>query len=351
MNFVAQPIRLANIQALRGLAVLMVVLSHLQNIEHKYAGDQLLGNVFSVGFSGVDLFFAISGFVMVYVAWGAPKGARSAASFIFARASRIYPLYWFISALVLMIWFSRPDLVFASNAEFSLIKSFFLWPAHVQPLLAVGWTLVHEMYFYLVFAAIILLPPRFRFWALVLWGALVLAGFLTDVAIHGPVLKLLSHPLGFEFLGGALAALALKRFGARGWLLALWVGVVFFIAACFVSLHFGLVFWETWPRAASFAFPVSLIVYGAAGAEQAGKVFSQALVWLGDQSYALYLSHILTLSVGGRLWGLFAADGVLDNVFMLPFILGLALFTGEVLHRLVEMPLLVWARRWRRRFF
>ncbi len=343
--------RLGNIQALRGMAVMAVVLSHLMSVERKYAGDRLLSDGFTVGFSGVDLFFAISGFVMVYVAWKSPVGPRTALSFLFARVGRIYPLYWLVSAVVLVFWLLRPDLVFSSNTEFSLLRSMTLWPDHNLPLLAVGWTLIHEMYFYLMFALLLLLAPRFRLWALWGWGAFVLIGFLGGVGGTGAVLQLVFHPLGFEFLGGALAALAYQRFDGRGWLWALGTGGVLFVLACALSLQLGTGFWETWPRAASFTPAVSLIVYGAVGAERAGKVLNRVLVWLGNQSYALYLSHVLSLSAAGRLWSYFAKDGFLDNMVMLPVALMIAVVAAEILHRVVEIPLLNAVKRLRRRLF
>ncbi|NOX83770.1 MAG: acyltransferase [Alphaproteobacteria bacterium] len=351
MTTAPQPLRLDNIQALRGAAVLAVVLSHLMTIERKYAGDRLLGDFLSIGFSGVDLFFAISGFVMVYVAWNKPGGLRSAASFLFARGARIYPLYWLVSLAVLSVWMLRPELVFASNANVSIMRSFALWPAQSLPLLAVGWTLIHEMYFYLIFTVLVFSPPRFRLWGLMAWGALVLAAFLAGAGAHGPVLRVLSHPLSFEFLGGALAALALRRFAGQYWRWSLLAGFALFVAACLVSLRTGLAFWESWPRAASFTPAVSLIVYGAAGAERAGKIFSRVLVWVGDQSYALYLTHVLSLSVAGRIWAMFAQDGPLDNIVMLSLLLAIALLAGEATHRLIETPLLHSTKHLRRRLF
>ncbi len=351
MTTAPQPLRLENIQALRGIAVLAVVLSHLMTVERKYAGDRLLGDFFNVGFSGVDLFFAISGFVMVYVAWNKPSGLRSATSFLFARGARIYPLYWLVSLAVLSVWILRPEFVFVSNANVSLVRSFALWPAQSYPLLAVGWTLIHEMYFYLIFAVLVFSPPHIRLWGLMAWGAFVLAAFFAGAGAHGPVLRVLSHPLSFEFLGGALTALALHRFTGRYWLLALLTGLVLFVAACFFSLQLGPVFWESWPRAASFTPAVSLIVYGAAGAECAGKTFSRALVWVGDQSYALYLTHVLSLSAAGRIWALAAQEGPLDNIVMLPLLIGIALIAAEATHQLIETPLLHFAKRLRRRLF
>jgi peptidoglycan/LPS O-acetylase OafA/YrhL len=346
-----QHLRLGNIQGLRGLAVLAVVLSHLMSVEHKYAGDRLLGDAFSIGLSGVDLFFAISGFVMVYVAWQSPKGLHTSLSFLFARIGRIYPLYWLVSLAVLIVWLWRPDLVFASNEDVSLWHSFALLPYKYPPLLAVGWTLIHEMYFYLVFAALLLLPSRFRAWGLSAWAVLVLWGLVMQIGLHSPVLRLLSNPLSFEFLGGALAAFAVSRFSGKGWQGTLLLGFVLFIAACLLSLHIGLEFWDNWPRAASFTPAISLIVYGAVGAEQKGRIFSRFFIWLGDQSYALYLTHVLSLSAAGRLWHLVAQEGPWDNLIMLPVLMALALFVGDVVHRYVEQPLLVLFKKWRKKLF
>ena len=346
-----QHLRLGNIQALRGLAVLAVVLSHLMSVERKYAGDRLLGDVFSIGLSGVDLFFAISGFVMVYVAWQAPKGWHTSLSFLFARIGRIYPLYWLVSLAVLGVWLWHPDLVFASNTKVSIWRSFALLPYKYLPLLAVGWTLVHEMYFYLIFAALLLLPTRFRAWGLLVWGAMVLLAAVMQIGLHSPVLRLLSNPLSFEFLGGALAALAMRRFSGKGWQGALLLGCIFFIATCLLSLRMGMVFWGNWPRAVCFTPAVSLLVYGAVGAEQAGKHFSRFLVWLGDQSYALYLTHVLSLSAAGRLWYLVAQEGPWDNLIMLPLLLVVALFVGDVVHHYVEQPLLHRTKAWRKTLF
>ena len=106
--------RLGNIQSLRGLAALMVVFSYLLVMEGKYAAHGLLGAWAHLGLAGVDIFFAISGFIMVYVAMRMGQGPKAWAEFLFARITRIYPLYWLISFAVLMVFLLRPDLVFSS---------------------------------------------------------------------------------------------------------------------------------------------------------------------------------------------------------------------------------------------
>lgn len=66
-------------------------------IEQKYGGTQtILPDFFNFGMFGVDLFFVISGFVMIAVTRGKFQNLKQATRFIYHRASRIYPAYWFL---------------------------------------------------------------------------------------------------------------------------------------------------------------------------------------------------------------------------------------------------------------
>ena len=150
------PVRLVNIQALRGLAALMVVITHLPTMETKHAGDALLSQSVMLGISGVDLFFVISGFIMVYVTWQSQNSLRNAGEFLFARATRIYPIYWIVALALLAVGLVKPGLFSFDPEQTSIVKSLALWPQDGFPMLKVAWTLIHEMYFYLVFALIIL---------------------------------------------------------------------------------------------------------------------------------------------------------------------------------------------------
>jgi peptidoglycan/LPS O-acetylase OafA/YrhL len=94
--------RIQNIQALRGGAVLMVVLFHLAGMEKEFGGgERLLPRLAGSGRAGVDLFFVVSGFIMVTVTAGAGRGLRSAGDFLYHRATRIYPVYWFYTAVLI----------------------------------------------------------------------------------------------------------------------------------------------------------------------------------------------------------------------------------------------------------
>jgi peptidoglycan/LPS O-acetylase OafA/YrhL len=85
--------KVENIQALRGIAILMVMFYHIDTYEKFMFHRAVLSPVFSRGFTGVDLFFVISGFVMLTITKGRSEGMGRALTFLMRRVTRIYPLY------------------------------------------------------------------------------------------------------------------------------------------------------------------------------------------------------------------------------------------------------------------
>ena len=89
--------------------------------------------------------------------------------FVWKRAARIYPLWWACMAVITILWLLRPDLVYANSSNnVNLLKDFFLIYDGRSPLLEVGWTLIHELYFYMIVAFLLLLWNRIWFRVLVI---------------------------------------------------------------------------------------------------------------------------------------------------------------------------------------
>jgi len=297
-----------NIQALRAIAANGVLISHLFIVEQKYShGSAVLSANAHLGVFGVDLFFVISGFIMATIA-----GNASWRKFLSDRAMRILPPYWFYTSLVLIVYFYAPAYV---NSSFehppSLWRSYLLIPDRVGPLLAVGWTLMHEMYFYLCFAFIIfwsrLFRPNVTFW-LALWAAAVVC--LNIVAqlyeIRDPVVMVIMHPLTFEFIFGAVVAIVIRRAGAPFASYALVTGVTVLIITLSLSGNvLSSIDARNWARVFLVGAPCALIVYGVVGIEvKSGVTVPHWLVALGNASYSTYLSHVLVLSAIGRAFAL-----------------------------------------------
>jgi exopolysaccharide production protein ExoZ len=338
-----------NIQGLRGIAVLFVILFHLQGIERKYSTDWALPDLLQLGAIGVDVFFLISGFIMMTVTRPLLPGKRSAFDFILHRCIRIYPLYWLVSALILAGILLKPDAVKnIPSSDFYLLQSFLLLPQTDLPLLSLGWTLIHEIYFYCVFGILLLLPAKTRIPALALWSALSIALWqILQPEQTQPWLYVLCNPLTLEFTTGCFIAALLQRKQAIHPLLILFAG----IAATLVSWYFWASgSYREFPvgsdRVIYFLVPCALILAGSVAMDYQGISFHRWLKKTGDASYSLYLTHILIMSVGGRLWQLFRDQSSLaDNMMWLSALFAVTLTGGMLCHQWIEKPLIRYLRQ------
>ena len=111
--------KLYSIQALRGIAALAVFLCHVMAIEEAHSERaHKLTDLWINGAHGVDLFFVISGFIMVWVAGDLRRGLGQAGDFLFSRATRIYPLWWlFAIAMVIFFWTMKGTLYDAPRVD------------------------------------------------------------------------------------------------------------------------------------------------------------------------------------------------------------------------------------------
>jgi len=341
--------KIQNVQALRGVAVLLVLVRHLYVMERNYGGGEMwLPAILKVGDAGVDLFFVISGFVMVWISRGRFQRSGEFWAFLYRRATRIFPLYWLFSLLVLAVFLVSPAWVPAmQKGQVHLLASFLLLPQLVLPLLGPGWTLDHEAYFYFVFALALLLPERRLSLFLLLWGLAVAVGsnlyFRQAALLDNAAIKMITNPLTIEFVGGALVALAIRRGWRHGdWLCLIGGGLLlplshFFFDPLDVE---GLRFF-------CFGLPAVLIVYGAVSLESRARVqFPRWLQSVGDASFSIYLSHILVIEFVGRIWRGLGMPGLWGHVAALWVMTVAALGFGFAVYWWVEQPLLRVCHRW-----
>jgi exopolysaccharide production protein ExoZ len=346
--------KLQNIQALRGIAVLSVVLFHLVTIEHKYGGTEtILPFFFNFGLFGVDLFFVISGFVMVAITRGKFQDIKQALLFLYHRASRIYPAYWIYSLFVLCVFLIKPSLVNSSQgSQVDILSSFLLLPSETLPLVMVGWTLIHEMYFYLTFFLVMLLiKERHLPFVILLWGIVII--FLNVfLELTSPFSRLVSHPLTIEFISGCFLAIIFFRENNR---LLETRSLLILTSICLIVSVYGYCLYhqitgqidpQGWWRILIFGIPAILLVFSFVNAERNGNILHSSLVKIGDASYSIYLSHILTLSAAGRLWSMYySSNAAYDKIIMIPLFLVLTIIVGIASYHFIEMPLLRYSRR------
>ncbi|MEM6555583.1 MAG: acyltransferase [Pseudomonadota bacterium] len=358
--------QLKSIQALRALAALAVMLAHLYGVENKHTGGTpILSDAMLSGVSGVDLFFVISGFIMVWIAGDLEPGLRTSGKFMFARVMRIYPVWWLFAgamSIYLLISYGAPwdaDALEKLNVSGwqHWVNSMLLIPHEALPVLQVGWTLIHEMYFYVVFAALLLLPSAYRMPAFILWAVVILisVGFQLTGFYADSFFSLILFPMTLEFLFGAAAAWFLKaRNGQFRWT-ALVLGAAWLIGAV-VSVDFSVVLASA-PTIRTFAYgpAFALLVYAAVAFEQndqLGEIIPQWLVRVGDWSYSLYLCHLLVISAVARLfYPRFASTSIVDNLIFLGLAAGAAILVSALSFYLFERPVLSVSRRARNAWF
>jgi peptidoglycan/LPS O-acetylase OafA/YrhL len=329
---------LRNIQALRALAAMMVVCVHLQALAAMGGAPP---NATNTGNAGVDLFFVISGFIMVFTTGRKPQGPLS---FFGSRLRRIAPLYWCMTLAVFAVARLTPALIQNTPSDLGrLVSSLLFIPAArpdgtLRPVVFVGWTLNFEMAFYVLFALGLLAPRRWigvlaavaALVAAVLWGW---AAKPTSSAL-GPVLGFYTTPMVLEFGAGMLLGLlwpCLKPPVRLVWLLGA-------AAAAAGLLMLGAPWlWPQADRLFAFGLPATIIVAAALGLERQGRAARWPwLQALGAASYSIYLSHffvtqaVILLARKAGLHGRWEAAGAAAVAFV-----GVAL-TGLALHRTLE---------------
>lgn len=345
---------LINVQFLRFVAAMLVVVYHTSAHVRDARIDQ--GAFFalseSIGFAGVDVFFVISGFIMAYTTHSA-AGLRAGWAFARRRIARIYSGYWpfFLLALALFAWI-KPDNVESA----SLVRSAILWPAN-ELLIGVSWTLIFEMYFYVLFTLLVFGSPRLRKILLQLFLALIACwttysqfgrhaydpGQLETISLAEYYML---SPYLAEFLGGAIVADWLRlHAGGHGktWLAA---GTMLFIGAGWINNHLfdGQIEqgYYVFFRVLAFGIPSLMLIIGLVRLEQAGsKAPIRFSLLAGGASYAIYLSHTLLLALSQYL-GLnrFAGQlGATTAQLLFMFYAALILFYSIAHYRLLERPL------------
>jgi len=342
---------IVSLQILRGLAASMVVIGH-----NNYSATTLAGP--AVGFplfgwpellsTGVDIFFVLSGFIMMLVAEKQP----SRSEFLASRVARVVPIYWFYTLLLVVAAIIVPSILRWTTLTPELVlKSLLFIPYHhpvdgkIQPLLAQGWTLHYEMLFYIVFATLISLSAGARIGV----ALLIFAALFALPAIFGSgsaIVDFLSDTIILEFAAG----MALHVVYRRGWITPRSAAAA---TAALVALVWGLGSGTLAPLAAGYdqqqlrflfwGIPAALAVFVFLSLPTPDSPIVRFLRKIGDASYTMYLCHPFIIGVVTLIWlRLGFAPG---PVFTLAVVFPIVVAGSLLAYALVERPLLGVARR------
>lgn len=310
--------RLECLDALRGIAALLVVLQHVleQAVPHF-----VLLQYCNIGRLGVFPFFLISGFVVPF----SIKGERPLQRFAISRAARLLPALWLSIAVMLAFESAGPATILANMAMVAR-------PLGLPELAGAYWTLSYELAFYLAVAALFAL------------GLLRNARVVGTITLAGLVLVVPAVPTGYA---GVLLNLALLFTGlllrlallegdrkARPWAMAATLGLL--LAGCAYAVLFdgGNPRIDGVPRLTATVLAVALFVATVVLRPQAGRV----PVYLGAISYSVYLFQEPVLRALHPLMGV-------DATLYLLAVLTVLIVVASAVYRWVEQPFIALGQR------
>ncbi|APR33661.1 acyltransferase [Citrobacter freundii] len=350
--------RIESLQALRGLAAILVMMFHYRfylrsQVEN---GTTIWDALFGWGIIGVDIFFIISGFIMVYTTQNYTQSLFSTKRFLINRAIRIFPMYY-VGLLITfllsgaMSTFHYPEKVqnLLSALTFTVYKTD-ITPHYIDDggMYNIRWTLNYEVYFYIAFSVCLLVKHRLL--ALIGFSALMIclipaiAGFQPTTSIqgypfHSPTLGLLTNPVFLEFIIGAIVGylyLKLKNITSSTKIQAI---------ASFISLSlFMYVIYGIYNESLRAFNTESVIILGVfilfitLADPLLKKYIPHILTYLGDISFSLYLLHGAIGSAVMKRMELFELSNY-KGIVTVVIAISLSIFISHLTHKYIEIRL------------
>ncbi|WP_413725045.1 acyltransferase family protein [Sodalis sp. RH16] len=311
---------LISVQILRGIAALLVITSHIAVKSYQKGLSE--SEYFAIGGCGVDLFFIISGFIMSYTT----SITTSWKKFAESRVIRVFPPYWILTTIALIVYLINPSMVNSSGGTTGIFVSFFLIPNGDKFLVQNGWTLSYEMTFYCIYAFSLYVSPLKRnLVASAIMIALFLCGFLFKTQQH--LINFLFSNLFLEFVLGICAFEVYKRVKLTPYQSMIMIASSILFLLIGYKYYFGI-------RAISFGIPMFILFIGVVNLE---FIFEKQnkLSLLGDMSYSLYLVHPFILS---PLATILVKIGIQSNIIFFVFLMTVSIIASFLFYKKIEYP-------------
>jgi peptidoglycan/LPS O-acetylase OafA/YrhL len=328
-----------SLQALRGIAALMVLLFHLTEALYQTASINFLGGFFRFANSGVEIFFVLSGFIISYTAHHLISTKR-VKEYVFKRFIRVYPIYW-----IAITFFIVPAIVFELNSGYvfsfyNLLSTYMLFPEHPM-IYGVSWSLSHEVYYYALFALLIISRKFIFVYFLIV--AVVIFRVLGFVSFeHSALLRLMfSQNVILFFMGMTTFYIFHKNLFSPSRIVCIAV-----IAICVSAfLLFGQNFHEHIFASMFYGVTTSFLIFFSTNLEIGHDVeVPYPFILLGDASYVLYLVHLPALKLFIKTISKFT-NGHTAIISLSILCAALIIFASIFIHKKVEKPLLILMRK------
>lgn len=331
-----------NLQILRAAAAFLVFFHHfIPNIDRLFPGAK----VYEFGAAGVDIFFVLSGFIMVLTTFNKDSDPIR---FFVNRVVRIVPIYWIMTLAIVSLFLIGFRPIGVLDLQFSYIwKSLFFIPftrnGLWEPILSVGWTLNFEMFFYALFA-FLLIFPNFRLRILLLVTVLMCLVGTGMLFTLNPYLEYYTSPVILDFaLGAGFGVFYVSRRAnfssgnrAGAWLLIATGALLIAVTGSGLGLSSS----HNILRPMTWGLAGLLLIYGCVLLEENGFVAkNKILISLGNASYSIYLVHNLMIQVSEKAVSQFLAPGLVALGMMIVGALVLTTIFGWASYKFIESPI------------
>lgn len=343
--------RLDFIQALRGLAAVIIVLFHMTESTFFYFKNVWLYDIFSLGWTSVDFFFVLSGFIITYIHFNDLKQQKNVSSFLVKRFNRIYPVIWIVTLIYFFFAAASKRYSFTDIFSSYFFKSLFLLPTAETTLVGVSWSLRYEVMFYIVFAVCILLGLKLTKWLVAIW---LIAIFSFQLFTVPDISTMFFDGFACEFLLGSITGYLFSSYiHQRKQLqfdnkILLLTGSLLFLGRWLLSYFTSYEGNNAFESRIFYGSASAILILGAALSDFKSQLKVPALFLLiGDASYVIYLLHSLTLAFLYKSATRFLH--IQDSDF-LTFLFGLfavviSVLIGIAFHKIVEKPILKFANK------
>jgi peptidoglycan/LPS O-acetylase OafA/YrhL len=315
---------LIGIHYMRGLAALLVVIFHAIGIMVAYDHYETQFPYYILA-AGVDIFFVISGYLMVKTTEKYKNTKLDWKLFLYKRLTRIAPMYWLITILISIAILYKPSLAEKQVGIEIILKSLLFIPTNIpgshaqSTVIPVGWTLVYEMFFYFAFAAFTAFNYRFGLSLLIITFC---ALSLTHSISNNYYLTIYSNPIILEFILGILVAKLKTPTHSKGLTFAL-LGCLAFFAGTYLDGP------ELSARPISAGIGAALMIYGASGIELKRKLIIPSI--LGDASYSIYLTHNYIIKAGVKI--------LPPTLLSCLALIATSILAGYAIYKIIEKPM------------
>jgi len=365
-----------SLQILRFFAALVVVLDHCKFVGSALADRVGLAFTFPSfhGRLGVDIFFVISGFIMVHISSGRDEWSTPPGVFAVDRISRIVPIYYIATATWVALFLGAGFLNSRNvdspwpPSEYVLSALFIPYLDPItklpQPVLPQGWTLDYEMFFYMLFAvaltftrargikclflAFVGLAVAGQLWNMIAGNVFVLTPLKeAPGAQYFTVPRFWFHPIILEFLAGVGLALLRGRLIVIGVLASFRYTTVVLIAliGAYMCAYNAEVFSESALDALRVSLAIGAVSICVLTRDIAPKSKLRNLsVECGNASYSLYLCHVHILFIMTSVWRRLGVATMGVGSFVVVS-LAVCLVAGLLTYRTLEKPLSRYLRR------